>query len=183
MVSSGMKDCGYQYVNLDNYWEGTRDANGHIQPNGRFPDMKALTDYVHSKGLKCGIYTTHGDFTCGGYIGTPEGYVEKDIEQYGKWGIDYVKVDNCGGNQSGYEEFRDAIEKFGRPMVFSSCSWGFPGAGVWDIGHLRRTSGDIRSGWNGGFTSNIVEPPLYPAGRPALFINWGWAWLLKHCIS
>ena len=89
LVSSGMRDAGYIYVNLDDTWEGQRDAQGNIQPNSKFPDMKALAEYVHSKGLKFGIYSSPGPKTCGEYEGS-YGHEQQDANTYAKWGVDYL---------------------------------------------------------------------------------------------
>src|SRR5256714_2443251 len=94
MVSSGMKDAGYVYVNIDDSWEAGRDAQGNIQSNSKFPDMKALADYVHSKGLKIGIYSSPGPKTCAGYEGSL-GHEAQDAKTYADWGIDYLKYDLC----------------------------------------------------------------------------------------
>lgn len=95
MVSSGMRDAGYTYINFDDTWEGGRDDQGNIQANSKFPDMKALADYVHSKGLKLGIYSSPGDKTCAGYEGSL-GHEKQDAETYARWGVDYLKYDLCG---------------------------------------------------------------------------------------
>jgi alpha-galactosidase len=95
MAGNGMKEAGYLYVNIDDTWEGERDAQGNIQTNKKFPDMKALADYVHSKGLKLGIYSSPGPNTCAGYEGS-YGHEEQDARTYAAWGIDYLKYDWCG---------------------------------------------------------------------------------------
>ena len=95
MVSSGMRDAGYVYVNIDDTWEGERDAQGVIHTNSKFPDMKALADYVHGKGLKLGIYSSPGAKTCAGFEGTL-GHEEQDARTFAAWGIDYLKYDLCG---------------------------------------------------------------------------------------
>ena len=97
MVSSGMKDAGYIYVNIDDTWEGVRDANGVLSTNNKFPDMKALADYVHSKGLKIGIYSSPGPRTCGGYPAS-YGHEEQDAKMFAAWGIDYLKYDWCSAS-------------------------------------------------------------------------------------
>ena len=94
IVASGMKDAGYIYVNIDDSWEGERDASGVLHTNPKFPDMKALADYVHSKGLKIGIYSGPGTKTCGGYAASL-GHEEQDAKMYAEWGIDYLKYDLC----------------------------------------------------------------------------------------
>ena len=99
MVSSGMKAAGYVYVNIDDTWESARrDANGNITTNNKFPDMKALADYVHSKGLKLGIYSSPGPQTCAGYEGS-YGHEEQDAKTFAAWGIDYLKYDWCSASQ------------------------------------------------------------------------------------
>jgi alpha-galactosidase len=95
MVSTGMRDAGYVYINIDDTWQGERDAQGVIYPNGKFPDMKALADYVHSKGLKIGIYSSPGPITCAKFEGSL-GHEEQDAQTYAAWGIDYLKYDLCG---------------------------------------------------------------------------------------
>ena len=94
LVSTGMRDAGYVYVNLDDTWQGERDANGVLHPNDRFPDMKALADYVHSKGLKFGIYSSPGAKTCGRYAGSL-GHEAQDAKMYAAWGVDFLKYDLC----------------------------------------------------------------------------------------
>jgi len=90
LVSSGMKAAGYEYVNVDDCWQGQRDPQGFIQPNERFPDMKELADYIHSKGLKFGLYTSPGLKTCAGYEGS-YGHEEQDARTYARWGVDFLK--------------------------------------------------------------------------------------------
>ncbi|HEU4983488.1 MAG TPA: glycoside hydrolase family 27 protein, partial [Acidobacteriaceae bacterium] len=94
MVASGMRDAGYIYINIDDSWEGKRDAQGNIHPNSKFPDMKALSDYVHSKGLKLGIYSSPGPKTCAGYEGS-YGHEQQDANTYASWGVDFLKYDLC----------------------------------------------------------------------------------------
>jgi len=94
MVTSGLIDHGWTYVNIDDSWEADRDTDGRILSNKKFPDMKALGDYIHSKGLKFGIYSSPGPKTCGGFTASYQ-HEDKDAEQYGKWGVDYVKYDWC----------------------------------------------------------------------------------------
>ena len=92
---AGMRDAGYIYVNVDDTWEGKRDADGNIHPNSKFPDMKALGDYIHSKGLKFGIYSSPGPKTCAGYEGS-YGHEQQDANTYASWGVDFLKYDLCG---------------------------------------------------------------------------------------
>ncbi len=155
IVSSGMKDAGYNYVVIDDCWHGERDAQGFIQPNAEhFPSgMKALGDYIHSKGLKFGIYSDVGAKTCGGKLGS-RGYEYQDAQTYASWGVDYLKYDWCnsdGLNPIGaYTTMRDALYKTGRPIVFSICEWGDNKPWEWakPIGHLWRTTGDITDCWD-----------------------------------
>ncbi len=150
MVASGMKDAGYIYVNIDDCWHGERDSLGFIHPDSsRFPSgMKALADYIHSKGLKFGIYSDAGWKTCGGKPGS-RGYEYQDAMQYAKWGVDYLKYDWCNTEglnaQGAYLTMRDALYSAGRPIVFSLCEWGNNKPWEWgkNIGHLWRTTGDI----------------------------------------
>lgn len=155
MVSSGMKDAGYVYVNIDDCWHGERDSLGFIHPDPkRFPTgMKALADYVHSKGLKLGIYSDAGTKTCGGKPGS-RGYEYQDALTYASWGIDYLKYDWCNTDgllaKEAYKTMRDAIAHTQRPMIYSICEWGDNKPWDWakDIGHLWRTTGDIYHCWN-----------------------------------
>lgn len=155
LVSSGMRDAGYIYVNLDDCWHGERDSLGFIHPDPeRFPSgMKALADYVHRQGLKIGIYSDAGTATCAGYPGS-QGREYQDALQYAAWGIDYLKYDWCNTGtrnaQEAYTTMRDALHEAGRPMVLSICEWGNNQPWEWgqDVGHLWRTTGDITNCWD-----------------------------------
>jgi len=155
MVKLGLKDAGYEYVNIDDCWHGTRDKDGVIRPNAeRFPSgIKALADYVHSKGLKLGIYSDVGATTCGGHPGS-RGHEYQDAITYASWGIDYVKYDWCDSKGlsavGAYTTMRDAIRSAGRPMMFSMCEWGDNKPWEWaaDVGHSWRTTGDIYPCWD-----------------------------------
>lgn len=155
LVSSGMKDAGYQYINIDDCWHDERDNNGNIQAHPtHFPSgIKALADYVHSKGLKLGIYSDAGAKTCAGKPGS-RGYEYQDAKQYALWGVDYLKYDWCnteGLNAKGaYTTMRDALHATGKPIVLSICEWGDNKPWLWgkDIGHLWRTTGDIYNCWD-----------------------------------
>jgi alpha-galactosidase len=155
MVSSGMKDAGYEYIVIDDCWQVSRDENGDIVPDPkRFPSgMKALADYVHSKGLKFGIYSDAGTKTCQGRPGS-KGYEQKDARQYAEWGVDYLKYDWCntGGmdTRKAYTTMSQALRNAGRPIVFSLCEWGGTKPWLWasGIGHLWRTTGDIQDCWD-----------------------------------
>ncbi len=161
IVSSGMKDAGYVYVNIDDTWQGKRDAQGNIQANERFPDMKGLADYVHSKGLKIGIYSSPGDQTCAHFEGSL-GHEQQDADTYAKWGFDYLKYDLCGYRkdmaaklgkeprditteaeqaeavrmmQDAYTKMHEALArataKTGRPIVLSLCQYGWGAVWRW----------------------------------------------------
>lgn len=161
MVSTGMRAAGYRYINIDDTWEGQRDARGIIHPNDKFPDMKALADYVHGKGLRLGIYSSPGAKTCAGYEGSL-GHEQQDADTYAQWGIDYLKYDLCGlrvqmkqakdpdeAHQimiDAYRKMHDALSKTGRPIVFSLCQYGNDAVWRWGTGvggNLWRTTGDI----------------------------------------
>src|SRR6185369_12528287 len=129
MVTSGMRDAGYVYLVIDDCWQIDRDAQGNIQPDPqRFPNgMKALADYVHSKGLKFGLYSDAGIKTCQGRPGSL-GYETIDANTYASWGVDYLKFDNCNNlglpPQPRYQNMSDALLATGRPIYFSMCEWG-----------------------------------------------------------
>ncbi len=155
MVASGMKDAGYEFVIIDDCWQVDRDAQGNIVVDAkRFPSgMKSLADYVHSKGLKFGIYSDAGRMTCQKRPGS-RGYEFQDARQYAAWGVDYLKYDWCYSDKQNTEEsyalMRDAIAKAGRPIVFSICEWGSTKPWLWakDVGNLWRTTGDIVDCWD-----------------------------------
>jgi alpha-galactosidase len=157
IVSSGMRTAGYIYINIDDTWEGMRDANGNITSNKKFPDMKGLADYVHSKALKLGIYSSPGPKTCAGYEGS-YGHEMQDAKTWAAWGIDYLKYDWCSAGriykdedmQAVYQIMGDALEKTGRKIVFSLCQYGKSDVWKWgpDVGgNLWRTTGDISDHW------------------------------------
>jgi len=150
MVTSGMQDAGYEYIVIDDYWHGERDSLGFIQANKkRFPSgIKALADYIHSKGLKFGIYSCAGHETCGHQPGS-RGCEYLDALMYAKWGVDYLKYDWCStkymNTKEAYPTMSSALKKAGRPIVFSLCEWGSSHPWEWakEVGHLWRTTGDI----------------------------------------
>ncbi|HTB96132.1 MAG TPA: glycoside hydrolase family 27 protein [Terracidiphilus sp.] len=173
IVSSGMRDAGYIYVNIDDTWEGERDANGVLHTNSKFPDMKALADYVHSKGLKIGIYSGPGPKTCAGFAGSL-GHEEQDAQLYASWGIDYLKYDLCSfipevmekqapndhAEQmrimvAAYDKMAKALKATGRPIVFSLCQYGWDSPWEWAPalgGNLWRSTGDISPDWDRIYT-------------------------------
>jgi alpha-galactosidase len=168
IVASGMKDAGYIYVNIDDTWEGERDSSGVLHTNSKFPDMKALADYVHSKGLKLGIYSGPGPKTCSGYAGSL-GHEEQDAKMYADWGIDYLKYDLCSfipevmqkqaPNDkaaqmrlmvAAYDKMGKALKATGRPIVYSLCQYGWDNVWEWAPalgGNLWRTTDDIQARW------------------------------------
>jgi len=130
MVSSGMLAAGYNYVNIDDGWQGTRDANGNIQSNARFPDMAGLATYVHGLGLKIGIYSSPGPRTCGGNIGS-FGHEAQDAQTFAAWGMDFLKYDwcscypkLCGAPKDAISKMSAALQSTGRPMVFKISTYG-----------------------------------------------------------
>lgn len=157
LVTSGMRDAGYKYLVIDDCWQVSRDANGNIVPDAKhFPSgMKALGDYIHSKGLRFGIYSDAGRKTCAGRPGG-RGYEYQDARQYAAWGVDYLKYDWCNtGTQdarASYSLMRDALTASGRPIVFSICEWGTAKPWLWakESGNLWRTTGDISDSFSGG---------------------------------
>jgi len=155
-VSSGMKDAGYTYFVLDDGWMGMeRDAKGQLVADPKkFPGgMKEFADYVHSKGLKFGIYNCAGTKTCAGYPGT-RGHEYEDARLYASWGVDYLKFDWCNTDridaQEAYGMMSKALKASGRPIVFSLCEWGSHRPWLWakDDGQLWRTTGDIGPGFS-----------------------------------
>jgi alpha-galactosidase len=175
-VNKGLKAAGYQYVNLDDCWAlPSRDADGKLVPDPvRFPHgIKAVADYVHSKGLKLGIYTSAGTKTCND-AGFPGGlgHEYSDAQQFADWGVDYLKYDNC--NNQGvdaklrYNTMRDALKATGRPIVFSICEWGENKPWEWaaDVGHLWRTTGDISDNWGSMLSILKQNLPLAPYAGP-----------------
>jgi alpha-galactosidase len=182
MISSGLAAAGYQYINIDDGWEGQRDANGVLQPNNKFPDMKALTAYVHSKGLKIGIYSSPGARTCQGLPGSL-GYEEVDARTWADWGFDLLKHDWCSyGNtlpdqpldhlKKPYLVMRDALKKTNRDIVYSLCQYGMGKVWEWGRevgGHLWRTTGDLTDVW-----SNMSTVGFRQAGREQWSKPGGW---------
>lgn len=150
LVEEGLLDAGYVYLNMDDCWHGERDADGFITANPeKFPSgIKALSDYVHSKGLLFGIYSDAGRKTCAGFSGS-FGHEYQDALQYARWGVDYLKYDWCETRdinpRSAYALMRDALKQAGRPIFFSMCEWGSNKPWEWaaEVGHSWRTTGDI----------------------------------------
>lgn len=173
MVSSGLAAVGFQYVNIDDGWEGKRDAAGVLQPNEKFPDMKALADYVHGKGLKLGIYSSPGPRTCQGLPGSYQ-HEEIDAKTWAGWGIDLLKYDWCSYSgiakddslaelQKPYLVMRDALLRTGRDIIYSLCQYGMGNVWEWGKsvgGQYWRVSGDLTDTW-----SNMAPIGFRQAGR------------------
>ena len=155
MVSSGMQDAGYQYIVIDDCWQIDRDENGEIMVDkDHFPSgIKALADYIHSKGLKFGIYSCAGSKTCAGRPGG-RGHEFQDARTYARWGVDYLKYDWCNTTtqdaKASYATMRDGLFAAKRPIVFSLCEWGTAKPWEWakEVGHLWRSTGDIVDRWD-----------------------------------
>jgi alpha-galactosidase len=157
VVKSGMKDAGYQYVNIDDCWQVSRDANANIVVDPqRFPHgMKAVGDYIHSLGLKFGVYSDAGSKTCAGRPGGL-GHEYQDAIQYAAWGVDYLKYDWCSSTtqdaRASYANIRAALDASGRAIVLSICEWGTAKPWLWGKevgGNLWRSTGDIQDRWGG----------------------------------
>lgn len=182
-VKAGLADYGYEYVNIDDAWEGGRDANGMIETNDKFGDMRALADYIHAKGLKLGIYSSPGPKTCAGYEGSYQHELD-DARQWARWGVDYIKYDWCSYGQIAPEKpskadyqkpylvMRDALDQVGRDIVYSLCQYGMGDSFTWAKpitgGNLWRTTGDITDTWASmssiGFSHNFRSAFAGPGG-------------------
>ena len=155
--TNGMKEAGYEYVVIDDCWQVSRDADGNIVADAKtFPEgIKGVADYVHSKGLKFGIYSDAGTKTCAGRPAS-QGHEYQDALMYAKWGVDYLKYDWCNTGKRNAEEAYSTMSKAllstGRPIVFSMCEWGTAKPWLWakGIGNLWRTTGDIGDRFIGG---------------------------------
>ena len=176
MVASGMRDAGYVYVNIDDTWEGVRDAQGNLGSNVKFPDMKALADYIHSKGLKFGIYSSPGPRTCAEYPAS-YGHEEQDAKTFAAWGVDYLKYDWCGARmiytnddlQAVYQKMGEALLKSGRAIVYSLCEYGNGKVETWGAkvgANLWRTTGDIRDSWSSMIANITKQIPTAPYAGP-----------------
>jgi alpha-galactosidase len=173
MVASGMRDAGYQYVTIDDCWQVSRDAQGVIVADPvRFPGgIKPVADYVHSRGLRFGIYTDAGRRTCEGRPGS-FGHEELDARTYAQWGVDFVKIDWCNAEgidaRTQYTKLRDALLASGRPIVFSICEWGSNRPWEWapSVGNLWRTTDDIEDRWNSVLTIVNLSSQYWHVARP-----------------
>jgi alpha-galactosidase len=195
MVSSGLINHGWTYINIDDFWQvnptskdpslqgAERDANGNILPNSRFPDMKALVDYIHSRGLKAGIYSSPGPYTCGRCTGSYR-HEAQDARQYAAWGFDYLKYDWCtyseiykkesggktlDGLQKPYREMAADLKATGRDIVFSFCQYGMGKVWLWGAetgGNSWRTCDDIRDTWDSMIGNAEKSAPLAKFAGP-----------------
>ena len=164
LINSGLADYGYSYINIDDAWQAaSRDEDGTLQPNENFPDVKAIGDWLHGRGLRLGIYSSPGNLTCGGYLGSL-GYEEKDAQTWNDWGVDYLKYDLCGYRSildtmscvlpadhiRPYLKMQEYLRQQPRDICYSLCQYGL--ADVWKWGelvgaNLWRTTGDITDTW------------------------------------
>ncbi len=190
MVDSGLINHGWTYVNIDDCWHGKRDPNTKlISSNEKFPDMKALCDYVHSRGLKIGLYTDCGPKTCAGYEGS-EGHELIDMQRYAEWGFDYVKIDWCHCEKKDpnktYKIFGDALKQVPRDIIFSICNWGQNEPWKWGAnvgGQCWRTTGDITDTWESMSQIGFKQAGLAKYAQPGHwndpdmlvigFVGWG----------
>jgi alpha-galactosidase len=183
MIASGMADFGYQYVNIDDCWMAkpgsddprlsgpARDAGGAMAPNRTFPDMRALTDYIHAKGLKAGLYSSPGPLTCGKYEGSYQ-HEEIDARKFAEWGFDFLKYDWCSyrsiapnptleDREKPYAKMGDILRSLNRDMVFNLCQYGQGEVWKWGGrvgGHCWRTTGDL------GLAKDTRLPGFYHIG-------------------
>ncbi len=211
MVANGMQAAGYEYVIIDDCWQIGRDDNGKIVVDSvKFPHgIKHLSDYIHSKGLKFGIYSDAGTKTCAGRPGS-KGYEQIDADTYAQWEVDYLKYDWCHTEgQDAIESYtlmRDALYKAGRPVVFSICDWGTSDTWEWagEVGHLWRTTYDITDRWDGNIWGNQLgwveilekqvglekyaapgkwnDPDMLEVGNPGLSVNESKAHFTMWCM-
>lgn len=162
MVETGLRDLGYEYIFIDDGWQGGRDAKNNIVPDPKkFPSgLKYLVDYVHSKGMKIGIYSDAAPLTCGGYTASL-GFEEQDARSFAAWGFDYLKYDYCGAPAdwitaaTRYYKMRKALDQSGKQIALGICEWGDREPWLWAKkagGQLWRTSADIRDKWTCGRT-------------------------------
>jgi alpha-galactosidase len=177
MIDSGMADYGYQYVNIDDCWmkkkgdEPYRDEKGAVLPNAKFPDIRGMVDYIHGKGLKAGLYTSPGPWTCAGYVGSYQ-HERVDAEKFAEWGFDFLKHDWCsytdvaGGDslehlQRPYKKMGDILKTLDRDIVYNLCQYGMGAVWTWGAqvgGNCWRTTGDL------GLAADSVLPGFYHIG-------------------
>ncbi len=179
MRSTDLIQHGWSYINIDDGWEAGRDSRGRILSNKKFPDMKALSDYVHSQGLKIGIYSSPGALTCAGYIGSYQ-HEFQDAQTFAQWGIDYLKYDWCSYGtivpnislpelKKPYALMRKALDRVDRDIVYSLCQYGMGDVWTWGAevgGNLWRTTGDIVDTWESMSGIGFGQDTLYKYAGP-----------------
>lgn len=176
MAQNGMLNAGYEYLMIDDGWQGGRDKKNNLIPDvEKFPSgIKALADYVHSKGLKLGIYSDAAPLTCAGYTAS-FGFEEQDAKTFAMWGIDYLKYDYCNAPKdvktaiARYRAMADALQKCGRKIVFAVCEWGVRGPWLWAAqqgAQLWRTTYDVRDAWSSVMEIYGQNVTLYPYAGP-----------------
>jgi alpha-galactosidase len=181
MIDKGLIDHGWTYMNIDDGWEEPqRDKDGHVVPNGKFPDMHALGDWLHDKGLKFGIYSSPGPLTCGGYLGSWQ-HEQQDAATYASWGIDYLKYDWCSYDGivkqdttraayiKPYRVMQAALRSVQRDIVYSLCQYGMKDVWKWGAtvdGQSWRTTEDIEDTWESLSRIGFHQAPLYPYAGP-----------------
>jgi alpha-galactosidase len=191
MVESGLIDHGWTYINIDDCWmrkEGSKDAviggsvrdkDGYLLANAKFPDMKALTDYIHSLGLKVGVYISPGPTTCQNYVGSWK-YEQKDAQRFAEWGFDYLKYDWCGYGKIApnptldemkrpYQVMRKELDQVDRDIVYSLCQYGMGDVWKWGAevgGNCWRTTGDITDSWDSMAGIGFKQAQLYSYASP-----------------
>ncbi len=183
LLSTGLADHGWTFINIDDGWEApNRAKNGDILTNEKFPDMKSVTDYVHSKGFKMGIYSSPGRLTCGGFLGSYQ-HEQQDVNSWAKWGIDYIKYDWCSYEEIAknkdleelkkpYLVLKSALAKSSRDIVFSLCQYGMGDVWKWGNevdGNLWRTTGDITDNWESMHGIGFSQVPNAGFAKPG---NW-----------
>lgn len=174
MVASGVRDAGYDILNLEVGWTGQRDASGKLQTNAKFPNMKDLCDYIHSLGLKVGLCTSPGPYDCIGYIGSMN-HEEQDARTFAQWGIDFIKHDACSvravypnDSRRIYQKMGEALAQCGRPIVYALCQYGEADVWKWGPkvgGNMWRTTGDVEDHWesmSGAFDLSDLAPYAAP---------------------
>ena len=208
MIASGMADYGYQYVNIDDCWmkkKGDtpyRDAQGGVLPNGKFPDMQGMVEYIHSKGLKAGTYTSPGPWTCADYVGA-YGHEAEDARQFARWGFDFLKYDWCSYSQVAggkelehlkkpYQRMWEELQKVDRDIVFNLCQYGMGDVWKWgaEVGHCWRTTGDLgleaaKDGLPGCFKIGLANAKRWEYAKPGAwndpdYILVGWVGDARH---
>jgi alpha-galactosidase len=172
LVTTGMRDAGYVYLEIDDGWQGEREADGVLRPNDRFQDMKRLSNYIHSKGLKLALYSSPGPKSCGGFEGS-YGHEDQDAQTFAEWGVDYLKYDWCSAStiysrademRGVYQKMGEALRATGRSIVYSLCQYGLFEVWKWGPqvgGNLWRTTNDIKDNWKSmsdiGFSQEGLE--------------------------